>query len=153
MTANRVIDDHSELSGVGQIIHTELDAHVSSSAFLLLSSSTNLPPNARYLVTGSGVTLVDDPGSSTLTINVDQNYFRSLFVFQEEVSGLKDGTNNVFSLGTQPYPSQSLMLWVNGALAAQGPGSEYILSGTIITMIYSPPEDSAIFASYPREVS
>jgi len=153
MTANRVIDDHSELSGIGQVIHAELDTHVSSSAFLLLSSSANLPPNARYLVTGSGVNLIDDPGSSTLTVSVNQDYLRSLFVFQEEVSGLKDGSNNIFSLNSIPYPSQSLMLWVNGTLAGQGPNSEYILSGTIITMVYSPPEDSVIFASYPREVS
>lgn len=152
MTAHRVIDVHSELQGVGQVTHAELDTHVSSSAFLLLSSSTNLPPEARYLVTGSGITLTDDPGTNTLSVSVDQDFFRSLFVFQEEVSGATDGSNMTFTLSSEPYPSQSLMLWVNGALAGQGPSAEYVLSGSAITMIYAPEEGAVLFASYPRQV-
>lgn len=61
MTAHRVVDEHCELGGIGQTTHEEIDTHISGSEFLVLSSSTKIPPVARELCVGEGL-LYDDGG-------------------------------------------------------------------------------------------
>ena len=71
MTAIRVVDDHVELTNVGQTTHVQLDTHVSSSQFLVLSSSANVPPEARLLSASAGVSLTDAGAGNTLTIGLN----------------------------------------------------------------------------------
>jgi hypothetical protein len=55
MTANRVIDEHSELSGVGSLTHDQLDAYVNTSPYVIVSGAVgSVPPGARKLVAGPG---------------------------------------------------------------------------------------------------
>ncbi len=77
MTARRVIDDHRELDNVGSIPHAEIDTHVSSSQFLVLSSSANVPPTARTLVLGAGLKSIDEGPNGNLQIYIDPDYLPS----------------------------------------------------------------------------
>lgn len=72
MSATRVIDDHKELENIGNVPHVDIDTHISSSQFLVLSSSTNTPPSARHLNLTSGLTGSDSgPGSDfTISLNI-----------------------------------------------------------------------------------
>jgi hypothetical protein len=200
MTAYAIIEDHSELSGVGVIEHQEIDDHISGSSFLLLSGSSYVSPtarqlslgygitgsdtgpggtytisidtgsfggassgaeyvvlspdpsipNARKIITGSGIILQDDSLNKTITVAVNPLYIQSLFVWNEIPEGANDGTNVTYSLAATPSTSQSLMFFVNGVLQFQNGSGDYQLSGSVITMSYMPRSGSNLLASYPR---
>jgi len=150
VTAIRVVSDHFELDNIGTVTHPELDEHVLDTQFVVTSASVHLPSSARRLLTGSGIVLIDDPFLKTLTVSVDTNFVKSLFVFQEVPSGAIDGLNATFLLAHAPSPSSSLLFFVNGVLQAQGVSSDYVLSGSTVSMAYAPRASSNIFATYPR---
>jgi hypothetical protein len=153
MTAYRVIEDHKDLTSIGQVTHAEIDTHISSSTFLVTSGSANVPPDARLLTTGSGVTLTDT--GTELRVDVNPAYIQSLFVWNELPSGSNDGTNDTFTLQYEPSPPVSLQFFVNGVLQmppALG-GTDYVLSGSTIVMDYTPRSGSNLLASYPRLIS
>ena len=63
MTANRIIDDHSELGSIGSLTHSQIDAAIASSSFVLVSSQSNLN-SARIFSAGPGIIFNDKgPGS------------------------------------------------------------------------------------------
>lgn len=67
MTANRVIDSHLDLSGVGNLTHNAIDLLLSGTTFLVVSSSSPLPPAARIAIAGAGITIVDEgPGGGLI---------------------------------------------------------------------------------------
>lgn len=68
MTAYRVVDDHKELENVGSLTHDQLDSHVNSTPFLIVSGVIgSIPPSAR-LLSGSGITITDGGPGGTLTL-------------------------------------------------------------------------------------
>lgn len=78
MTAYKVVDSHSELNDIGNISHDVIDTHISSSAFLVTSSSLNTPPEARLLTAGTGI-IIDDAGpGGNLTISTSGSTGTSL---------------------------------------------------------------------------
>jgi len=75
MTAIRVIEEHCELGGIGETTHVEIDNHISGSSFLILSSSTELSPNARTLCLGYGLVSDDHGPQNQFCIYLDPDVF------------------------------------------------------------------------------
>ena len=70
MTAYRVIDDHKELDNIGSHSHEEIDVHIDLTAFIVASGTTGpVPPTARILTPGSGISIVDSGPGGSLTIS------------------------------------------------------------------------------------
>jgi len=72
MTAYRVIDDHNELGNIGTLTHDEIDTHINTTPFLLLSgnyNSSEIPPNVRLLAAGPGITITDAGPQGDLLIS------------------------------------------------------------------------------------
>jgi hypothetical protein len=85
MTARRVIDDHKDLENIGELSHDDLDLHVNQTPFMVLSG-TSIPPTARYLAAGSGISISDGGPGSAATISSED------FVFSSDLSvSLKNG--------------------------------------------------------------
>lgn len=84
MTAYRVVEDHEELENVGTRTHNEIDSHIEQTSFLLVTGSVaDIPPNAR-LLSGSGVSIVDNGPGSTLVISASIS--PSEYVFPSDLS-------------------------------------------------------------------
>jgi len=87
MTARRVIDDHKDLENIGELSHDELDIHVNDTPFMVLSGAV-VPPTARYLEAGSGITITDSGPGAGVTISADA----AEYVFPSDLSvNLKSG--------------------------------------------------------------
>lgn len=150
MTANRVIDEHSELSGVGSLTHDQLDAYVNTSPYVIVSGAVgSVPPGARKLVAGPGVTITDGGAGGDLIVSVTSVTTGSTVQWMERPSGLADGSNMTFNLTRAPVPGTALMFYVNGLLQEQGSDSDYTLSGSVISMLYPYRSGSNIRATYP----
>jgi len=133
MTALRVIGGHQELSGSGQILHSQIDSFLSSASFVV-ATSTNATPAARVLVAGAGVSLTDDPGSGTLTIDASLSSVFQM-IWNDTISGSIDGVNRIFGVTQTPVPASSLMLFYNGVKQRAGASSDFTLLGTTITFV------------------
>lgn len=155
MTAYRQIDDHNELINIGSISHDQIDSFISGSAFTVVSGSTHLPPAARQLKAGNGVSLIDEGPGGHLIISTTTSTSLSgtLVSWMETPSGDLNGSNTLFNLINQPLPSGSLMLFVNGLLQKQGPDADYVVSGTLVNLSSPPRTDSNVIATYPYTVS
>jgi len=70
MTAYRVLDDHRELDNIGTRTHDEIDVHIDTSAFLIVSGvSSNVPALGRLLTAGTNITFTDGGPGGTFTIS------------------------------------------------------------------------------------
>lgn len=56
------------------------------------------------------------------------------FSYLEHPAGVTDGNNRVFSLAHGPYPTQSIILTLNGLVLRQGKSYDYVLTGNTITI-------------------
>lgn len=149
MTAIRVIDSHLELDDIGQLTHDQLDTYITGSAFLVVSGTGPLPPAARRLQAGAGITITDEGPGGNLIINATSALTGTLTSWMETPSGNVDGVNRMFTISHIPSPTMALMLFVNGVLQRQGNDSDYILSSSIITINYPVRSGSNLSATYP----
>jgi hypothetical protein len=150
MTAYRVVTDHLELDNVGQLTHEELDDYVLHAGWVIASSSTGpFPPSARRLTAGPGVTITDGGPGGELIISANGVTTGSQIAWMESPSGLRDGVNQSFVLANKPLPSSSLMFFYNGQLLEQGPDSDYVVSGSTVTLLFKPRSGSNFWATYP----
>lgn len=69
--------------------------------------------------------------------------------WSEIPTGDIDGINKNFSIRNNPFPAESLMLYVNGILQKQGAASDYLLTGKDIFFNNAPLIGSNISATYP----
>lgn len=140
MTAVRVITDHSELEGIGQLTHDQLDSHVNTTPFVIISGTVGTtPPTARKLQLGPGIIATDDGPGGNLTLSIDPAFINNTtHVFNEIPSGSIDGVNQNFFLASAPVPPASLQLFFNGVMLDQGAMHDYVLSGSSITMMFAP---------------
>lgn len=148
MTAIRVVDEHSELSGSGVVTHDQIDEIVNNVTFIYVSGSSYSLSNARRIVAGPGISIVDNGPGGDLVVKTAPSP-GSTISWLEVVSGSVDGVNSNFSIQNTPYPTTSLMFFVNGVLQRQGFDCDYQLSGTLITLVYPPRSGSNLSATYP----
>lgn len=153
MTAIRVVDAHEELSGIGQLTHAQIDSHVSGTSFLVVSGT--VPPQGRIIAAGTGIKITDEGPGGNLVISTTTSTALSgtLISWMETPSGATDDVNTLFNVSNVPLPSSSLMLFVNGVLQKQGPSSDYVMSGTLINLMFPPRSDSNVLATYPYSLS
>ncbi len=147
MTALRVITDHSELDGSGQVAHSTIDAHVNTTPFVIVSGTAgNVPPSARKLVAGPGIIITDGGAGGNFTITASGGASIS---WMEIPLGDADGINTNFVLSNTPSPSSALMFYVNGVLQMQGADYDYLLSGSTVQFNYAYVSGSNMVATYP----
>lgn len=152
MTAIRVVTDHQELENSGAVTHTELDAYVNTTPFLVVSGTTGdaISPGARKLKAGPGITLVDTGPGGDLIIQSTAATTGSSVAWMERPTGVNDGVNLDFLLAHTPVPSGSVMFFINGVLQEQGPSSDYVIvSGSTIRINHRYRKDSNLVATYP----
>jgi hypothetical protein len=151
MTAYRVVDDHSELGGVGTLTHDQLDQVVNTTPWVIVSGVAGTqPPSARRLVQGPGVTITDGGPGGDLVISATGMLTGSTTMWMERPVGLNDGVNRDFALSFAPTPGSALMFFYNGILQEQGSDSDYVLvSGSIVHMLHPYRSGSNFRATYP----
>lgn len=102
-------------------------------------------------------------GSIDFTLGDEVRYNESLGVWQkfdtgvtytapsnlqrEEVSGIKNSSNTVFTISHTPI-ANSLNLYLNGQLLREGLSDDYTISGSTITLAAAPSSGESIFATY-----
>lgn len=119
MTAQRVVTDHEELDGVGQLTHPQLDTYVLSTPWLVVSGT--VPPAARRLAAGAGVVLVDGGPGGQLVVGLQPGSTGSLSPVVHEVlpqlvhlsdddgpRGSLWPSGMVRDTGPQPFPTASI---------------------------------------------
>jgi len=154
MTATRVISSHDELENIGINSHNDIDAHITGSEFLILSSSSHVPVASRKLTAGSGITLVDNGPGSTLVISTSGSIGQQLSIsWSEQPSGDVNGINTTYTLDSNPIPSSSLMLFLNGVLQKQGLNDDYVVSGNYAIFNDAPQISGSLQATYPYAAS
>lgn len=149
MTAIRVITDHEELDGSGQVSHEQLDTYITGSAFLVVSGTGPLPPAGRRLVAGPGIVITDTGPGGTLSISAPGA--GAAISWNEIPTGTNDGVNLAFNLLFSPSPQSALMLFINGVKQRQGPGNsgDFTLTGSLINLNFKYRSGSNIDATYP----
>jgi len=151
MTAYRVIDDHQELDNAGTVTHDQLDAYINTTPWVIVSGTVGpVPPDARKLLAGPGIIITDTGPGGNLIISASAASSGSTIQWMEVPSGSTDGVNFDFSLLHFPYPSGSLMFFINGVLQSQGPADDYVMvSGSIVHVLHKYRIGSNLKATYP----
>lgn len=136
MTAYRVVDDHKELDNVGSLTHDQLDSHVNSTPFLIVSGVVgSIPPSAR-LLSGSGITITDGGPGGTLTLTATGGGGSGTPGGNDAEVQFNDGG----SFGGDPnftFDKSSSTLTVNnlsGSLTRLADGSSYLVAGNNISI-------------------
>ena len=101
MTAYRVIDDHKELDNIGTTTHDQIDVHVNSTPFIVVSGTLdNVPPDARLLTAGSGITITDGGPTGSITITATGGGVGSGVIGPAEDGTYEDGLFTDFTPST-----------------------------------------------------
>lgn len=150
MTAIRVVTDHEELDGSGQVSHEALDGYVQTTPWIVVSGTAgSVPPGARRLVAGAGIVIVDGGPGSDITVSAPGATGQAVS-WMEYPSGSIDGTNPDFTLAHVPVPLSALMFFINGVLQRQGSDSDYVMvSGSTIHVLCGYRSGSNLAATYP----
>lgn len=141
MTAYRVIDDHKELDNVGSRTHDEIDVHIDDTDFLVLSSSTNVPTNARIFVPGTGISFSDGGPGGNFVISVSGSVSSSAAGSDTQVqfndggafganSGLTYNKTTGALTGTFVLASSGF----SGSLTRLTDGTSYLVAGSGISV-------------------
>jgi hypothetical protein len=135
MTAYRVIDDHKELDNIGVHSHDEIDVHVDDSAFLVVSGSTNVPTDARILISGAGISFTDGGPGGNFVISVSGSVTASAAGLNTYVQFNDGGNfgadpNFVFDKGTDALTVTN----ISGSLTKLSDGTSYLIAGNNITI-------------------
>lgn len=138
MTAYRVLDDHRELDNIGTRTHDEIDIHVDTSAFLIVSGvSSHVPTLGRLLTAGSNIQFFDGGPGGSFTISVSGSLTGSSTPggintqVQFNDSGSFGGDSNfTFEKSTGTLSVTNL----SGSLTRLTDGTSYIRAGSNVTV-------------------
>lgn len=136
MTAYRVIDDHKELDNIGSNTHDQIDAHINTAPFVIVSGAAgNIPPSAR-LLSGSGITISDGGPGGNLTLTLvgsgTPSGNNSEVQFNDGGSFGSD-SNFTFNKTTNTLTVNNL----SGSLTRLIDGTSYLVAGSNITITSS----------------
>ena len=116
----------------------------------LSGSLTKLSDGTSFLVAGSGIQIASGSNGSVTITALQQVASPSvpLISWMENPEGATDGINTTFSLNYAPFPTTSLMFYVNGILQKQGEFNDYSLIDNAASLNYIPTSGSIIAATY-----
>ena len=136
MTAYRVVDDHKDLDNVGSLTHDQIDNHVNTTPFVIVSGAAgNIPSNAR-LLTGSGIAITDTGpggnllltvtggGSATPAGNDTEVQFNDGGSFGSDTSFTFDKTTSTLTVDN-----------LSGSLTKLSDGSSYLIAGNNVVIV------------------
>ena len=151
MTAYKVIDNHKDLDGIGSFTHDQVDSHINTTPFVVVSGSGSpVSPQARTLIAGPGVQIFDSGPGGYITVSataIPQPNAIPMMSWMEIPLGSTDGINTIFSLQNPPFATNSLQLYENGILQ-QGGGNDYFLTDASFIMNVPPQSGANLVATY-----
>lgn len=144
-----------DLSGLAQLSGATFTGAVVATTGLSGSLTTLADGSTPYLIGGEGVNVTTGSNGQVqvaLTGPARSGTVTDL-VLNAELSGIKDGTNTIFTLPHSSIDSGTLMLWLNGQLLTLD--SDFTLSGDTVTFIneIAPAQTDVIRAMYSRQVT
>jgi hypothetical protein len=99
MTAYRIVEDHNELTNVGETTHDQIDSHINTTPFVVVSGTVgSVPANARYLSGSGGVAIIDNGPGGPLVISTDGGV--APFVFPNDLTVSLPGGKTFGRFGT-----------------------------------------------------
>lgn len=150
MTAYRVVDDHRELDNIGTRTHDEIDVHIDTSAFLIVSGvSSNVPALGRLLTAGTNITFTDGGPGGTFTISSTGGGGGGDITAVNAGTGLSGGGTSgdvTLSINDSIVATVSGSTFtgvtrhnvgLSGSLTRLTDGSSYIVAGSNVTIVSS----------------
>lgn len=111
---------------------------------------TNSGATAVVNVSISGDVTLGSTGIATVNNTAGSGFLKyTNHVYNETPSGSVNSSNTSFGLANTPQNS-SVALFVNGQLQEPGSGNDYTISGTTITMLYTPTTGDKLRAYYVK---
>lgn len=105
--------------------------------------------NAAW-ATMSGDATIGNTGAVTVNHTAGSGFLKyGDLVYGETPSGSVNGSNTSFSLASTPQNSSLELFW-NGVLLEPGSGNDYTISGTTITMLFTPATGDKLRAYYTK---
>lgn len=141
MSAVRVVDEHLK------------------SPVLVYEGSGGVFENERILAAGNGLlSELVDGNRLQISANLEQivdalaKKYVNEIVFNEVLSGARDGINKFFVLSTSPTSADSVQVWYNGALLTQN--SDYSVTDRVVQFLFDPAPiaEDVLLASYSRSL-
>ena len=126
-TLSTLNNNFSVLSG--SFVTTRDNVSAMSGTLSTLNSNFNT-------LSGSVVTINNNLNALTDVVSTLQNAsgLNAALTMNETPSGTINGANKIFSLVNAPFPTSSLMLFLNGQLLTPGENSDFTLSSSTITL-------------------
>jgi len=117
-----------------------------SSAQLIVANGSG---NASW-ATMSGDATIGNTGVVAVNHTAGSGFLKyGDLVYNETPSGSVNGSNTSFSLASTPQNSSLKLFW-NGVLLEPGSGNDYTISGTTITMLFTPTTGDKLRAYYTK---
>lgn len=136
MTAYRVVDDHKDLDNIGTVTHDQIDSHVNTSPFVIVSGVVGNIPSSARLLSGSGISITDGGPGGNLTLTVTGGGSATPAGNDTEIQ-FNDGgafgsdSNFVFNKTTNTLTVSNL----SGSLTRLADGSSYLIAGQNVTIV------------------
>jgi hypothetical protein len=112
---------------------------------LLIGSNSGDAFVRTTLTAGTGISITNGAGS--ITIATTGVITSSSIVTEEVPSGTINGVNDTFTLANTPIAG-TVRVYLRGLRRKSGPGNDYTISGTTLTMITIPQTGDAFFIDY-----
>lgn len=140
MTAYRVLDDHKELDNIGSRTHDEIDVHIDTSAFLIVSGvSSHVPALGRVLTAGTNIQFTDGGPGGSFTVSVSGSISSNPGGNDTHVQFNDGGAFGGESTFTYNKSTNTMRVTnMSGSLTRLTDGSPYLIGGANISVVTNP---------------
>lgn len=129
-------------SGTGSV--TEVSVATANGFDATVTNPTTTPEiTLKTTITG----IIKGNGTALQEAEAGVDYIAPSNLQREEVSGIKNSSNTVFTISHTPI-ANSLNLYLNGQLLREGLSDDYTISGSTITLAAAPSSGESVFATY-----